>query len=549
VYSTDHGQLNASEYSELVNQGERVQVYSETLRYTDKFYNSMFYRCYVGIRTDSLYLAPYISRPGYGLKHFAPVYMNRDVVILKYYDGALVSGYVFDTSGRPAKNATVAVIVNLTPEGLPQRYIVLDSTKTNESGYYELLAPAGNVTIAVIYGTQGNEKFVGNVTIEIPLEKAYRISNWRIENVNLTVKPTIISGYIFYDKNLNGKYDPYTDPLVMNATIEIEGIGTYTVKNGYYNISVLPGNRQIKIKAPGYEIHTISRGIGEEPLNINISMTPKKVNLTIVFWYDLNGNRNREDNEIIKSGSFEFSAIQMPGNLAKTTSVFIDNGYANITVNPGEYQVIASFDINGTNVAIFRKINVTLDMDSSTMYLELHRAHKLTIRVLMENGTAISAASVTISRVGSDLLSKALVTNESGYASIYLPSGNYVIYASYKTPDNKTYVNYIIEPVSKDNDVTLILKDGYRIYGKIWHDFNNNSTIDDDEGVYGALIVVETDVTRVFLTISDVSGDYEIPMLPGNYKLTIYFIDYGVFKEKTMNVHIGSDYNLNIQIP
>jgi|GEM_PF-4254943 len=549
IYNTDHGQLNASEYSKLVSQGERVHVYSESLKYTGKFYNSMFYRCYVGIRTNALYLAPYLSRPGYGLKHFAPVYMNRDVVILKYFDGAVVSGYVFDTNGNPAKNATVAVLVNLTPQGLPQRYVVLDSTKTNESGYYELLAPAGNVTIAVIYGQQGNEKFVGNMTLSISSDQAYRILNWRIENVNLTVKPTAISGYIYYDKNLNGKYDPYTDPLVMNATIEIEGIGTYNVTNGHYNISVLPGNRRIKITAPGYELHIISRGIGEEPLNVNISMTPRKVNLTIVLWYDANNDRKREDNEIIKSGSFEISAVNIPENLAKTTSALIDNGYANVTLNPGEYQIIASFDINGTKVAIFRGLNVTLDMDSSTIYLELQRAYKLTVRALMENGTAVSTASVTVSKLGINLLAKTLVTNDTGYATIYLPSGDYVIYASYKTTDNKTYVNYIVEFISKDTELTITLKEGYRIYGKVWHDFNNNSTIDDDEGVYGALIVVETSVTRVFFTISDASGSYEIPVLPGDYKLIIYFIDYGIPKTKTISTHIGGDYSLNIQIP
>ncbi|HHC19062.1 MAG TPA: hypothetical protein ENK81_01480, partial [Euryarchaeota archaeon] len=303
VYNTNVGTLNATEYSERVREGEHINVISQSLEYKDPFFETMFYRAYVGIRNQMLYASSYIARPGYGLKHFAPVYMNSGIRILKYYDGALVSGYVFDENGNPVKNATVAVVVNVTPEGLTPRYVVLDNTETNEEGYYQLIAPAGNVTIAVIYGEPGNERFIGSVNLTITEEQAYRKTNWIIKNINISVKPVRVQGYLYFDKNLNGKYDPYTDPLAEKGVIEVEGVRSFEFESGYYNITVLPGNREIRVMAEGFELHTITRGFGEEPLTMNISLTPKKVDISLRFWYDANSNGVVDSGEIIQNGT------------------------------------------------------------------------------------------------------------------------------------------------------------------------------------------------------------------------------------------------------
>lgn len=548
IYNTNVGRLNATEYSERVSQGERINIISQSLEYKDPFFETMFYRAYVGIRSQMLYMSGYIARPGYGLKHFVPVYMNSGIRILKYYDGALVSGYVFDENGNPVKNATVAVVVNVTPEGLSPRYVVLDNTETKEDGYYQLIAPAGNITIAVIYGEPGNEKFVGSVNITITEEQAYRKANWIIKNINITVKPVRVQGYLYFDKNINGKYDPYTDPLAGNGTIEVEGVGTFEFVDGYFNITVLPGNREIRIMADGFELHTITRGFGEEPITMNISLTPKKVDVSLRLWFDANNNGVIDPGEIVQNGTVNLIATHKPGNFGKTTAVMIRDGYGNATINPGEYYIHATFDLNGTKVSTIALLEAPLGSNETNVTVELQRGYDVSIHVLMENGTVASDATVIIRPVDKDFIWESELTNAQGYVNITLPPGEYILYAHEKV-DNVTYVDYTIFIVTESTTVEMVLKEGYMVTGAIWNDTNGNGTIEDTEEIMGVVVALSTDLGTLYITLSEVNGNYSLPVLPGDYTIKVYFLDYGKLSEKIVNVHVEGSYNLNIEIP
>ena len=79
--------------------------------------------------------------PGWNLTHFKLVQYNSGLRILKYYDGATVFGTVSTPDGDPVVNANVTVLDEYrVPHG---------RATTDVNGQYSVLAPAGNLTLAV----------------------------------------------------------------------------------------------------------------------------------------------------------------------------------------------------------------------------------------------------------------------------------------------------------------------------------------------------------------------------------------------------------------
>ncbi len=193
------------------------QVTAETIQFQPMFYDSMFYRAFVGYAPSVVGsadkgvpgldtpLAGYQPIPAWNMTHFRVVYrtayynpykdptnhttawqaMNYDqalalqsqiaagkatgvvdlgtttdiqngAVILRYYPGAYVNGTV-SVNGVPMANVHVTVADELgTPHGV---------TTTDAQGHYSLLAPFGNVTVTASVGTLNNLTLVGGTTL------------------------------------------------------------------------------------------------------------------------------------------------------------------------------------------------------------------------------------------------------------------------------------------------------------------------------------------------------------------------------------------------
>ena len=212
--------------------GPADTITNETLEYQPMFYNSMFYRAYIGYTPADLgqpsdkgipgfdqALASYAPNPGYNLTHFRLIYRtayynpNKDVsnhtgawqaidyadalalqakisagkatgvvdlstqasvsngiVMLRYYDGAWINGTI-TVGGRPVPNAWVTVVDELnTPHYL---------TKTDANGHYSALAPFGNITLYVSDGNLTKPALRGNqalaqVTLTVTMDQALR---------------------------------------------------------------------------------------------------------------------------------------------------------------------------------------------------------------------------------------------------------------------------------------------------------------------------------------------------------------------------------------
>ena len=193
------------------------QVSSTTIQYQPMFYNSMFYRAFVGYSPSAVgstdkgipgldqALASYLPEPAWNLTHFRVVYrtayynpytdasnhtgawraINYDqaaalqaqisagtatgvvdmstltdiqngMVILRYYPGAYVNGTV-TVGGLPLANVHITVTDEL---GTPH-----DVTSTDANGHYSVIVPFGNVTLTASVGTLDNRTLVGATTL------------------------------------------------------------------------------------------------------------------------------------------------------------------------------------------------------------------------------------------------------------------------------------------------------------------------------------------------------------------------------------------------
>src|SRR5437867_69208 len=214
---------------QFVAPGDQIQ--SQTIQYQSAFYNSMFYRAYIGYSPKDLNSTdtgvPGFSQalqanppvPAWNLTHWRVVYrtayynpfpdpanhttawqaMNFDqaqrmqsaiqagtlkgvvdlstqstvangVVFLRYYDGAVVDGTVYAGS-TPLPHVWVTVTDEL---GTPH-----DVTQTDAQGHYKAIVPFGNVTITASIGSLTRTTLVGarslaSVTLPVTIDQANR---------------------------------------------------------------------------------------------------------------------------------------------------------------------------------------------------------------------------------------------------------------------------------------------------------------------------------------------------------------------------------------
>jgi len=163
-------QLDELSRSEL----QELNPKAQTMR-KDAYYNSMIYRAYKGGKD--------IEMPGYGLKHFFPSYISPypypgtqypAVVILEYFPGAVVTGVV---SYENITIRDVAVVV-FDEYGIPH-----DLNITNQMGEFNVVVPAGNVTLRAIV----NETISQDVTINATEDEANRIGEYT-KHVDIVIK-------------------------------------------------------------------------------------------------------------------------------------------------------------------------------------------------------------------------------------------------------------------------------------------------------------------------------------------------------------------------
>ena len=268
---------------QFVGAGDTIQ--SQTIQYKPAFYNSMFYRSYVGYSPADLgsndtgipgfdqALQAYPPAPAWNLTHFRVVYrssyynpfpdpanhtdawraMNYDealrfqanitagtlkgvvdlgtttavangVVLLRYYDGAIVNGTV--TAGS---TPLPGVRITVTDELGTPHYL----TTTDASGRYSAVLPFGDITITASSGSLTRTTLIGTRTlasakVHVTVEQAMRspvdangdgVPDWLMTR-DLQATPHDWHGIAFYDMDRNGAFGP-GDVRTTGATITV----------------------------------------------------------------------------------------------------------------------------------------------------------------------------------------------------------------------------------------------------------------------------------------------------------------------------------------
>jgi len=377
--------------------------------------------------------------------------LPNDVVMVKFYEGAVIQGYIRLSTGEPMKHIRVTIFDEY---GIPHA-----TTFTNDTGYFRLLSVAGNITL--VASTDGHydklrmvdKTILYHTVINVSEEQAMRLKPNFVITKNIIIKPATLDGVVYYDMNHNGKFDK-GDVKLTNATFILEN-STYgyhvsvPIKNGEYQIKDIPPHQ--------YTVNLIINGktfsnVEKVTLNTGMSLT-KDIALKPSF---VKGSVTYTNGTPAANAT-----IKLIGVYSKYTAHTDKNGSFNVLVVPDNYTLVASkqdyyskkLDAAVTNWNMTVNENVTLT-----------KGYLLSGHVIY-SGMPVDSAVVKVKSVSGYNVYIAQ-TDENGNFKLHLPGGIYTIYIL------TTYHNYKIAyfgvlSLNKDTSITTRMERAYVLYGKV----------------------------------------------------------------------------------
>jgi len=350
------------------------------IKHKDAFYDTMVYKTYLGETvspqifenySNSQQLAYFMS-PTTGMKHFVaeyvspitqdkPLYFIRGslcrgcpaVVIAKYYEGARISGTI-QSEGEAIKYAHVEVQKNITMFGI-SRGISHDSTTTDENGYFTLIAPAGNISLIISQGYGTDRVVIKRITFNgtgvfapITDDDAMRRSpTWKRDLGIIEIERGSVEGMVYWDKDGDGLYNESKDSVLPNAVVKIGEKEVRTNSKGKYEVhDLIPGSYELTVEKKGYDMKIpkdISIKEGETEIR-NIPMTPSRVMVSGIVWYDEDGNGLRGTNESMADVDIQFTLISAPDeNAGNATASSNSTGFYQVRLYPGKYKIEVNY--------------------------------------------------------------------------------------------------------------------------------------------------------------------------------------------------------------
>ena len=542
--------------------------------YKDAFYNSMFYRAMAGYSgTDigqssndgipglrdsgSGAMDNYPAMPGWNLSHFKMVYRTAyfnpysqddllghsadwramslsDVielktkidngelvgtvdtsaeavytagtVFLKYYDGAFVNGTITTEEGYPVAGIRITV---MDEWGIPHGTEVTDA-----KGHYSVLAPFGEVTLAITTGelqglTQTGAtsitKLVFNVTDDQAMRRAVDKDGDGVYDYLITkdyeMPGTEITGDVFWDVNKDGNYTAGTDILV-NGTVVY---GTERLSGQNFTIDAADGTFSSVLPAGQYDF--VAQVLGRE-LNVaskfNVSGTKTETKLAIQPAV-LKGRVSNVDGspatgisvEMLDLASGVSAAITSDADGNYTFSILLGGKYSIITTDPG---------------LMFFNLQVEI-LEGETLSRNITVRPSSTLNVRVTNGAAQVPYAVwmLVSNYNTlDVISG--YTDQFGGMKLFAPRGKWTLYASHTTGSDIFASAVPVDTTVLDNQTIVIsLQPAARVSGSV---LSSTGLLLDDTYVTfalanGARVPIRTDNNGEF-TIALPEGVYEV---------------------------------------
>ena len=541
---------------DLLENNPDLQVSSQSLVYKENFLNSMFFRAFIG------WSAPDIGReitdgipgisgsiaqdnslpplPGWNLTHFKLVQFNSGLRMLKYYDGATISGTVSTPDGMAVANANVTVLDEYrTPHA---------TVTTDKYGKYSILVPAGNLTLAVSMGTPeediekvfktSNNLLMREENIIITEEQAMRQTTSEI-NIDLEVEPSSISGRLYWDMDKDGEFggDDESIPLVDVLAHNKRSEDTVTVKtnsNGKYDFEGLaPGEYTLTTNIEGHEVELASY-LGTAAIRANQDLDIKQGLKPGAVW-----------GKFEVSDDLPYSTVTVSlydhTNDSKTESTLPNNYYfdkdcgGNVIdysisfcfdhLLPGNYTLrVEDSGILSDNTAEWSNNTVEIVMakgGSKSLNSTLRPGFRLEGKLSTPNGDSIPDKQIVVRNIDGSYMEN-IFSTETGYFVTVLPGGTYDIYSIHQT--EQTSFAYLNRVDSNNLDfVDAKMKPGHTISGILFDDRDNDGCMNcraieqsDEKGIGDMTITFDTGngATSAF---TDVDGSYTILLPEGSY--------------------------------
>ena len=397
--------------SRTTDESRRDPVVKTETVYKDAYFNTMFYKTYIGLTTEKssqtgskIKAEPDYQIPCLNMRHFYAEYVSpypkyiyyqgrpgkTAVVIAKYYEGAYINGTIlFDDKPQDLE---VIVRKNVTLYG---GEIPIDHDRdTAVNGSFHVIAPAGNISLQIRrYPELGINAFVmTNITFNgeentslapITEEEATRNADNFTRFITVRIKPGTVKGYVYDEKGNDSSYNTSEDQPIANAWVALRGIASFnnqtmqaqqydmnmireveTDANGSYTISGLfPGIYQVLVLTPdGFQIENALIKIPEGNTTHDVIL-PKSGDVSGIIYFDENNNGEYDAGEEVDGAEVSLVYTTTGANKIVDSIVTNDTGrYLFTSLLPGDYK------INATKLPGYAGIeNVTIEENKTKM--------------------------------------------------------------------------------------------------------------------------------------------------------------------------------------
>ncbi len=369
----------------------QFQVTGQKLSYKQAFFNTMFYRTYVGavpqailqgqptVEGDALNRPLTFPSPGTGLEHFRVVFANDQLRMLQFYQGAELTGTVVDASGEPMPGVTVTVYDDAGEELLDlvgprfQQFVSAqdlnvahDSTTTDANGTYEITSPFGMDGPVTLVVREGRTE-LARVPVDVTREEAETGAVVDDPALDIRIEPGDVTGTVYVDRDGDGSFNASIDAVQEGIVVEIGNSTATSDASGSYTLTDVPAGRQlITVDDTTYRVANADRVVAVESagtVHHNVSLVLREVTTTGNATYDADGDGTADD-PVPQGTQVTFTAA--PGSTARNATATVDaNGTYSVNLKPGDYTVTGSFTSGqGTAYALDEAASVPVGVES-----------------------------------------------------------------------------------------------------------------------------------------------------------------------------------------
>ena len=487
-YVTQSGrELSFDELNQLSDQQIQQDPPVDTKQFfKDAYFNTMFYRTYVGITSeqDGTISEPDYQLPCLNMKHFSAEYISPSepeymyyqgkgaVVIAKYYAGAFINGTVLFKD----EPIDVQVVVQKNITQYTTEIPVDHDQNITMNGNFSVIVPAGNITLQIRRNFElGQNSFIlRNVTFNklddtdysiITDSEAMRMTDDYTRNVEISIDPASIEGFVYIDEDDNDFYNISNDITLDNIDVNLieivefnpdtgqpQNIGDYktlkTNNGGYFNQSeLMPGYYLIQAIQDDFIIHEsfVSLYSGNKFYNIS---KPEEGGIKGITYFDNNSNGQYNIGEEMNEVEVEIKYTKIDGSTKIVNSLLTNNGgrYSFPSLIPGSYIISAIKDLDyATETTITINENETLIQNISMNYA-----------AISISGNTIDAENDIISNItinfnpdlnveNNTAQSNIIQSDDKGFYSVNIQPGSYDLVVNQTIDENNVTYRYIYQ--------------------------------------------------------------------------------------------------------